>query len=103
LFKGEIQKISDIKCQKTNATNNLQNKIISSKMLCKEDDKPIQMVIPDWPQRVGCKQITSIHKPPHLRSKVRLWLISNQKNTSKFVQLLNTNNFSIRQTLFMLK
>jgi len=40
-------------------------------MLCKEDDKPIQIVIPDWPQRVGCKQITSIKKPPHLRSKVR--------------------------------
>ncbi|CAI6368171.1 unnamed protein product [Macrosiphum euphorbiae] len=67
--QGEIQKIPDIKCQKTNATNNLQSKIISSKMLCKEDDKPIQVVIPDWPERVGCKQITSIHKPPHLRSK----------------------------------
>lgn len=62
--------MSDIKCQKTNTTNNLQSQIISSKMLCK-DDKPKQMVIPDWPQRVGCKQITSIQKPPHLRSKVR--------------------------------
>ncbi|KAL4149738.1 hypothetical protein QTP88_003611 [Uroleucon formosanum] len=67
--QGEIQKMSDIKCQKTNTTNNLQSQMISSKMLCKEDDKPIQMVIPDWPQRVGCKQITSIQKPPHLRSK----------------------------------
>jgi len=40
-------------------------------MLYKEDDKPIQIVIPNWPQRVGCKQIISIQKPPHLRSKVR--------------------------------
>jgi len=40
-------------------------------MLCKEDDKPIQIVVPNWPQRIGCKQITSIQKPPHLRSKVR--------------------------------
>ncbi|KAL5232736.1 hypothetical protein ACI65C_000146 [Semiaphis heraclei] len=67
--QGEKQKISDIKCQNTNTTNNLQCKIINSKMLCKEDDKPIQIVIPNWPQRVGCKQITSIQKPPHLRSK----------------------------------
>jgi len=63
-----MQKISDIKCQKTNTINNLQS--INSKMLCK-DGEPIQIVTPDWPQRVGCKQITSRQKPPHLRSKVR--------------------------------
>ncbi|XP_060843062.1 RNA polymerase II-associated protein 3 [Rhopalosiphum padi] len=62
----EMQKISDIKCQKTNTINNLQS--INSKMLCK-DGEPIQIVTPDWPQRVGCKQITSRQKPPHLRSK----------------------------------
>lgn len=27
-------------------------------------------VIPKWPARVDCKQITSNQKPPHLRSKV---------------------------------
>ncbi|XP_022172655.1 RNA polymerase II-associated protein 3-like [Myzus persicae] len=67
--QGEMQKISDIKCQKTNTTNSLQSKVLSSKLLCKEEDKPIQIVIPHWPQRVDCKQITSIQKPPHLRSK----------------------------------
>uniref|UniRef100_A0A2H8TMK9 RNA polymerase II-associated protein 3 n=1 Tax=Melanaphis sacchari TaxID=742174 RepID=A0A2H8TMK9_9HEMI len=64
--QSEIQKISDIKCQKTNTINNLQN--TSSKMLYK-DDEPIKIVTPDWPERVGCKQITSKQKPPHLRSK----------------------------------
>ncbi|XP_026812284.1 RNA polymerase II-associated protein 3 [Rhopalosiphum maidis] len=62
----EMQKVSDIKCQKTNTINNLQS--MNSKMLCKNDE-PIQIVTPDWPQRVGCKQITSRQKPPHLRSK----------------------------------
>lgn len=66
-----MQNISDTKCQKTNTINNLQNK--SSKMLCK-DNEPIKNVTPNWPQRDGCKQITSKQKPPHLRSKVRMHL-----------------------------
>jgi hypothetical protein len=30
----------------------------------------IKSVIPHWPSRPSCKQITSKQKPPHLRSKV---------------------------------
>lgn len=40
-------------------------------MLCKGDDEPKKIVTPNWPSRVGCKQIITIQKPPHLRSKVR--------------------------------
>lgn len=40
-------------------------------MLCKNVEEPIKNIVPEWPSRVGWKQIISKQKPPHLRSKVR--------------------------------
>ncbi|KAE9541658.1 hypothetical protein AGLY_003649 [Aphis glycines] len=87
-----MQNTSDTKCQKTNTINNLQNK--SSKMLCK-DVEPIKSVTPDWPQRDGCKQITSKQKPPHLRSKKPLCTL-NIKDVQ--VDQEELNNMHLLQT-----
>lgn len=66
-----MRKSSDVKLQKINTDNNLPIKTRSSNLLCKDVEEQIQCIIPKWPSRVGYKQITSIQKLPHLRSKVR--------------------------------
>lgn len=66
-----MQKNNEITIEKTNSFNNLQSKNIDSNILYKDDKKSIKTLIPKWPIRVDCKQISCKQKPPHLRSKVK--------------------------------
>lgn len=59
----------------THSINKVQSKSISSNILCKDGKESINCMTPVWPSRVDCKQINSIQKPPHLRSKVRYDII----------------------------
>lgn len=82
-----MEKNTDIKFLKTNTINNLHFTSNKSNILCKDVEESIKCVVPNWPLRVGFKQINSKQKPPHLRSKVNCDIII-KLITSKCVLLI---------------